>query len=182
MYWLKPPPPFPQSNFEEHPPPPAPWGACPMFSTPVGNPGFVVEGEGAGSLKSKWKQTGGGEESKIISMLTLKNYLIFQTGNRFPSNKLHGHSFKLFFTYQHVNIFIAITDIYICVKNIVIFYAEFTKKYFFLSLFTPKCFIQKFISILQVKWTEMNMGEAGWKFEVLSVHTFWMTPKFFCCN
>ena len=158
-----------------------PWGARPMFSTPVGNPGFVLEGEGGGSLKSKWKQTGGGEESKIISMLTLKNYLIFQTGNRFPSNKLHGHFFKLFI-YQHVNIFIVIIDIYICVKKIVIFYVEFTKKYFFLSLFTPKCFIQKFISILQVKWTEMNMGKAGWKFEALSEHTFWMTPQFFCCN
>ena len=40
----------------------------------------------------------------------------------------------------------------------------------FFSLFTPECFIQKFISILHVKWTAMNMGKAGWKLEVLSEH------------
>ena len=52
------------------------------------------------------------------------------------------------------------------------------KKIFF-SLFTPKCFIQKFISILHVKWTEMNMGKAGWKFEVLSEHSFSAATKIY---
>ena len=40
----------------------------------------------------------------------------------------------------------------------------------FFSLFTPQFFIQKFISILHVKWTAMNMGKSGWKLEVLSEH------------
>ena len=35
-----------------------------MFSTPVGNFGFLVEG-GGGSLKSECKQAGGGEESNL---------------------------------------------------------------------------------------------------------------------
>ena len=46
------------------------------------------------------------------------------------------------------------------------------QKKFFFSLFTSKCFIQKFISILYEKRTGMNMGKAGQKFEVLSEHTF----------
>ena len=49
--------------------------------------------------------------------------------------------------------------IYICVKNIAIFYVEFTKKIILFSLFTPQFFIQKLISILHVKWTGMNKGE-----------------------
>ena len=35
-----------------------------LFQQTLFNKGFVVEEEG-GSLKSKWKQTGGGEESNL---------------------------------------------------------------------------------------------------------------------
>ena len=100
--------------------------------------------------------------------------------------KRRRHFFTLFYIYQHVNIFIIVIlyiyiyiYIYICLKNIVIFYVEFTKKIIFFSLFTSQCFIQKFITILHVKWTEINMGKAGWKLEVLIEHAFCMTPKSF---
>ena len=54
-----------QQNFKPPMLPPCIGAAPPpMFSTPVGNPGFVVEG-GGGSLRSEWKQTGGGEESNL---------------------------------------------------------------------------------------------------------------------
>ena len=74
---------------------------------------------------------------------------------------------------------VVIIEIYLCKKQCLCWVYKKNKMFF--SLFTPKCFIQKFLSILHVKWTGMNMGEAGWKFEVLSEHTFWMTPKSFCC-
>ena len=69
--------------------------------------------------------------------------------------KRHRHFLKLFFIYEHVNIFIVVIVyiIYICVKNIAVFYAEFTKKK------NNQFFIQKFLSILHVKWTGMNMEE-----------------------
>ena len=46
------------------------------------------------------------------------------------------------------------------------------KKKIIFSLFTPKFFIQKFISILHVKMNRDEKGGAGSKFEVLSEHTF----------
>ena len=88
-----------------------------------------------------------------------------------------------FLIYQHVNIFIVVLLLlllYIFIF-IVIFYVEFTKIILFF-LFTHQFFIQKFISILHVKWTGMNMGKAGWKLEGSTEHTFWMRPKPFCCN
>ena len=72
--------------------------------------------------------------------------------------KRRRHFFKLSFIYVHV---------YLC-KNIAIFYVEFTKKIIVFSLFTPKFFIQKFISILHVKMNRDEQGGAGSKFEVLS--------------
>ena len=95
--------------------------------------------------------------------------------------KRHIHFFKTFFIYQHVNIFIVvIIDIYLCKKYCHLWCWVYKKTIFF-SLFTPKCFIQKFIIILHVKWTGMKMGKASWKFEFLSENAFWMTPKSFCC-
>ena len=90
--------------------------------------------------------------------------------------------FTLCFIYQHVNIFIVvIIDIYLCKKHCHLFCWVY-KKIIIFSLFTPQFFIQKFISILRVKWKGMNTGKASWKLEVLSEYTFWMTPKSFCCN
>ena len=50
--------------------------------------------------------------------------------------------------------------IYICVKNIAIFYVEFRKKKnSFLSFHSSIFYSKKFISILHVKWTGMNKEE-----------------------
>ena len=121
------------------------------------NEPFLIKGllwRREGSLKSEWKQTGGGEESNL-SLCSL---------------------------YQNVNTFIVvIIDIYLCKKHCHLLCWVY-KKIILFSLFTPQFFIQKFISILHVKWTGMNMGKAGWKLEDLREHTFWMNPKSFFCN
>ena len=89
---------------------------------------------------------------------------------------------ETFFIYQHINTFIVvIIDIYLCKKHCHLL-CWVCKKIIIFSFFTPQFFIQKFISILHVKWTGMNMEKAGWKLDVLSEYTFWMTPKSFCCN
>ena len=68
---------------------------------------------------------------------------------------------KPFYIYEDISIVVTIVYIYIyiCVKSIAIVYVEFTKKIILFSLFTPQFFIQKFISILHLKWTGINKGE-----------------------
>ena len=54
---------------------------------------FLIKGlllRGDGVLKERMKTNRGREGVKPITMLTLKNCLIFQTANRVPSNKLLG--------------------------------------------------------------------------------------------
>ena len=74
--------------------------------------------------------------------------------------KRRRHFFKLFFIYEHVNIFIVvIVYIYLC-KNIPILYVEFTKKNnSFVSFHSSFFHSKKFLRILRVKWTGMNKGE-----------------------
>ena len=76
---------------------------------------------------------------------------------------------------------VVIIDIYLCKKHCHLLCWVY-KKIILFSLFTPQFFIQKFISILHVKWTGMNMWKAGWKLEVLSEHTFWMTQSLFAAT
>ena len=57
-----------------------------MFSTPVGNPGFDVEGEGVLKEQMKTNREGGRSQTYHYAH-SVKNYLIFQTANRVPSNK-----------------------------------------------------------------------------------------------
>ena len=59
--------------------------------------------------------------------------------------------------------------IYICVKNIAIFYAKFTKQIFIFSLLTPQFFIHKHPAC---KRNRNEQGITGWKIEVLQEHTF----------
>ena len=62
--------------------------------------------------------------------------------------------------------------IYICVKNIAIFYAEFTKKQLF-SLFSLFNFsFKKIHKHPACKMNRDEQGGAGRNFEVLSEHTF----------
>ena len=98
--------------------------------------GFLWRGEG-GSLKSEWKQTTGGGEGLGLSLCSFceKSCLIVQTANRIPLNKLlkvllkrRRRFFKLFFYIWTCKCFYCCYRIYICVKNIAIFYVEFTKK------------------------------------------------------
>ena len=56
---------------------------------PFFNKGFVVE-EGGESLKSERKQTGGGESQTYLYAHSVKICLIFQTENKFPSNRFLG--------------------------------------------------------------------------------------------
>ena len=97
--------------------------------------------------------------------------------------KKRRHFFKLFFIYEHLDIFkyiylhiyiyIYIYIYYIYIKNIAIFYVECTKKLFF-SLYSLLHFSFK----NSCKMNRDEQGGAGRKFEVLSEHTFWMTAKF----
>ena len=69
----------------------------------------------------------------------------------------HFFNFLYIWTCKH---FYCCYRIYICVKNIAIFYVEFTKKKKILFSFHSSIFrSKKFISILHVKWTGMNKGE-----------------------
>ena len=88
-----------------------------LFRRTLFNKGFVVE-EVGGSLKSEWKQTGGGEGSSLSLCLLCKKTARF---------------FK-----QQIE-FLLISCL--TVPG------------------TSQFFIQKFISILHVKWTGMNKGE-----------------------
>ena len=111
-----------------------------------------------GSLKSERKRTNRGRGGvKSIFKLTLwKNCLIFQAAKLLSCLAVAKSFIK-----KNVDIFlnfllwtciiVVIVYIYICVKNIVIFYVEFTKNNSFLSFHSP-IFIQKFISILLLKW------------------------------
>ena len=60
-----------------------------LFQQTFLNNGLIVEGE-VWSLKSKWKRAGGGEN------YVKKNWLIFQTANRVPSDKLLGSCWKFY--------------------------------------------------------------------------------------
>ena len=72
--------------------------------------------------------------------------------------KQHRHFFKLFFVYEHVNIFIVI--VYISgSKTLPSFMLSLKKNNYFLSFYSSIFHSKKFISILHVKWTGMNKGE-----------------------
>ena len=88
--------------------------------------------------------------------------------------KWSRHFFKHFFYIWTWKYFYCCYRIYICVKNIAIFYVEFTKKW---SIFHSK--IHKHPAY---RMNRDEQGGAGRKFKVLSEHTFWMTLKTFCCN
>ena len=66
-----------------------------LFQQTLFNKGFVVKGVGE-SLKSEWKQTGGGRSQAYLYAHSVKNCLIFQTANRVPSNKLLGSCWKFY--------------------------------------------------------------------------------------
>ena len=141
-----------------------------IFQRTLFNKGVVVERGGrTGVLKERMKTNRGRGGVKLkgsLCSLCEKNCLIFQLANRVPCNKLLGSSWKfhkkgvdiflIFFYIWTCKYFYCCYRLYICVKNIAIFYVEFTKKIIFFSLFTPQFFIPKFIRILDVKWTEMN--------------------------
>ena len=132
-----------------------------LFQRNLFNKGFFEE-DGGRSLKHEWKQTGGGQASSLsLCSLCEKN-----------CQKRRRHFFKLSFIYE---------DVYLCKKHCHLLFWVY-KKIVIFSLFTLKFFIQKFISILLVKMSRDEQGGAGSKFEVFSEHTFWMTPKSFCCN
>ena len=82
-----------------------------LFQRTFFNKGFVVEGERE-LLKERMKtNTGRGGEGLSISLCSLckKNYLIFQTvvvAQKFL--KRSRHFLKLFFIYEHGNIFVVI--------------------------------------------------------------------------
>ena len=90
--------------------------------------------------------------------------------------------FKTFLYIWTSKCFYCCYRLYICVKSFVIFYVEFKKKIILFSLFSPQFFIQKLISVLNVKWTGMDKERAGPKSEVLSEHIFCMTLKSFWSN
>ena len=50
------------------------------------------------------------------------------------------------------------------------------------SLFHSSIFHSKIHKHPAFKMNRDEQGGAGWKLEVLSEHTFWMTPKSFCYN
>ena len=128
------------------------------FQQTLFNKAFVVEGgEGGGwTLKSKWKQTGGGEGLSLsLCSPCEKNCLISQRAKRVLSNKLLGSCWK--FCKKGIDVFLnfyfyiwpckyfhgcyRICNIYLCKKR------------------CHQFFIQKIISISHVKWTGMNKGE-----------------------
>ena len=150
-----------------------------------------MKGRGAeGILKERIKTNTGRGGVKHISLLTLWKRIdwFFKQQIAFllirclvvAESFIKRLFFKLFFEYG--NIFIAfIVCIYLCRKHCHLLFWIY-KKIILFSLFTPQLSIQKFISILYVKWTGMNKVGACRKWEDLIKHTFWMTPKSFCCN
>ena len=136
-----------------------------IFQRTLFNKGVVVERGGRrGVLKERMKTNRGRGGVKLkgsLCSLCEKNCLIFQLANRVPCNKLLGSSWKfhkkgvdiflIFFYIWTCKYFYCCYRLYICVKNIAIFYVEFTKKIIF-SLFSLLIFhSKKFISILHVK-------------------------------
>ena len=96
--------------------------------------------------------------------------------------KRRRHFFKLFFIYEHVNICIAVIVYISVLKTLPSFMLSLQKKELF-SLFSLLSFsFKKIHKHPAYKMNSDEQGRAGRKFEVLSEHTFWMTPKSFCCN
>ena len=73
--------------------------------------------------------------------------------------KWRRHFFKLFFIYEHLNIFIVIVYMYLCKKYCLLLWWIYKKNNSFLSFYSSIFHSKKFISILHVKWTGMNKGE-----------------------
>ena len=117
-----------------------------LFQRTLFNKGFVVEGER--EVLKEWMKTNRESGGEGLSLLNLYAHSVKKIACFFKQwlllivlLKRHRHFCKLIFIYVHVNIFIVVI-VYICVKNIAIFYVEFTKK-IILSHFTPQFFIQK---------------------------------------
>ena len=129
------------------------------------NKPFLIKGllwRGRGRyLKSEWKCS-----------ICEKNRMIFQIEFLLiswlvvPESlwKRRRHFFKLFFIYEHVNISIVII-VYVSIFSLLL---DFSFKKIHKH---PAC-----------KMNRDEQGGAGRIFEVLNEHTFWMTPKSFCCD
>ena len=80
--------------------------------------------------------------------------------------KLRRHFFKLFFIYEHVNIFIIVIVyiyiyIYLCKKHCHLLCWVYKENNYFLFFHSSIFHSKTFLRILHVKWTGMNKGEQA---------------------
>ena len=151
---------------------------------------------------SLWKNLHDFSNSRVLSCKFLgscKRFFCFEPS---PAQKVfrRRYFFHLTFFYEHIIFFVIV---YINVSKTLTFYVEFTKNFILFSLFTTRFFIRRFISIAELfseresrgrgsslKGTYLEGGymqnkqrrtreERGQKLEVLSEHSFWMTPLLF---